>query len=823
LQRDTYAVNKRGQLLHPENYDMGVDVGGPVPGMKKRLFFFGSFNPTINRNIVEGAAGGGLQRDLGETAQRSYSKNYAARIDYNLSSKHQFNLSIFGDPTSTNNAPWAQIDPILFNLSYDNLTGNSKLDYGTRSMAARYSGTLSPTWTLNASFSWGHNHFNETGYADYNQITDRTQAARGNFIAIGRGFVEPTINNTYRTSWDTQKIVKFAGSHTLGLGYSYQRAYYNGIRNYSGPRFTIPATNADGSLALDPDAVGQSTNAQWSLRLATTGDNCTLCPMMNVQGLGQVPVYLRQDRGEFGVPAFSTRSNYHAAYAQDTWQINKYLAILAGYRWEEEKMIGSPGPSGFRAHYTFTDNWSPRVGLTVDPFGKGKTKFFYNFGRFVEYFPLDAGERSLSAEKDFTGARVAPAYTLVNGQRIVTLNQFGTVIPVLDAAHLMNRADGGIDAGITVSFNDPSNPILAGTKLGYAQEHSFGFEQQLPSGFVVSVRYIDRRLERIIEDAAVVSPEGADFFGQTYFLGNISSKLDAAVNPIEYKYAANTAGPGGTNNPLVGMPAQCDPTLATAVYGRIPGAPALGNACFAALGVNGNPAGDPGADGVPDGFVNPVHIYRAVEIEVNKRFSSHWQMLANWRISSLRGNYEGHFRNDNGQTDPGISSLFDFTAGEYNLLGDQFAIGPLNSERRHVVNIYTNYSISSKLLPDRFKFLGGMNLGTGIHVESGLPMSNLAAHPIYLNSGEIPLGGRGALGRTPSDYRIDLHADYPFKISEHVKLVFIGDVFNITNAKTLRMINQLSESTFQQPNPDFKQPISWYNPISLRLGAKLSF
>jgi hypothetical protein len=54
-------------------------------------------------------------------------------------------------------------------------------------------------------------------------------------------------------------------------------------------------------------------------------------------------------------------------------------------------------------------------------------------------------------------------------------------------------------------------------------------------------------------------------------------------------------------------------------------------------------------------------------------------LLSNFRVASLRGNYEGHLRNDNGQTDPGISSLFDFTAGEFNLLGDQFQVGPLNT------------------------------------------------------------------------------------------------------------------------------------------------
>ena len=37
-----------------------------------------------------------------------------------------------------------------------------------------------------------------------------------------------------------------------------------------------------------------------------------------------------------------------------------------------------------------------------------------------------------------------------------------------------------------------------------------------------------------------------------------------------------------------------------------------------------------------------------------------------------------------GQTDPAISSLFDFTAGDFNLLGDQFVPRPLNTERRHI-------------------------------------------------------------------------------------------------------------------------------------------
>src|SRR6185369_6234881 len=90
-----------------------------------------------------------------------------------------------------------------------------------------------------------------------------------------------------------------------------------------------------------------------------------------------------------------------------------------------------------------------------------------------------------------------------------------------------------------------------------------------------------------------------------------------------------------------------------------------------------------GADGLKDGFVDPVRIYKSMEFEVNKSFSKNWQLRANYRIAKLFGNYEGLARNDNGQTDPGISSLFDFTQGDFGLLAGQFTPGVLNTDVRH--------------------------------------------------------------------------------------------------------------------------------------------
>ncbi|MBO0798037.1 MAG: hypothetical protein J2P31_04370, partial [Blastocatellia bacterium] len=808
------------------NYDSGFDLSGPVPRLKNKLLLFGSFNPTIRREIVRGAEGSGLRTILGdETSRRYYTKNYAFKTDVYLTQNHQLNFSIFGDPSSTNNAPFRT-------LNIDNTTADSKIEYGTRNIAVRYNGTINPSWTVNASFSQGRNHFNELGFDNFAQITDLTQTAagqRGQFTAVGLGFFEPTEGRTYRGTIDTQKRAAFLGEHTFGAGYTYQKAFYEGLRDRSGPKYTIPATNADGTLDTIPASIaGQPLNAQFRLRRASdVTDECTLCPLMMIPNpetnvLVPTPVALQQIRGEFGNPVFDTRGSYNAAYLQDTWKINRYVTALLGYRWEQEQVIGAILPqSGTRNAYTFTGQWSPRFGVTVDPFGKGKTKIYFNFGRFHEYLPLDAAERSLSSEKDFTGGWFAPDFDPVT--KLVKLNQFGTVTPVIDSAHLLSGAAGGIDLLPGTSAQDVSNPIVPGTKLGYTDEHLWGFEQQLPNNWVLSVRFIDRHIGRIIEDAASVSPEGAlAGIGQTYYIGNINSKFDAAQNLQPLLFTPSIVTINQTDF-VTNTPTGCV-TSPSGVAGIGPQPKyffATGNSgvCFTQAGIDADGNGIVRPDGNPDGFPDPVRKYRAIEVELNKRFSGGWQLLSNYRYATLRGNYEGHLRNDNGQTDPGISSLFDFTQGALNLLGDQFATGTLNTERRHIINIYGSYELGRNLV----KFLKGLNVGTNLRMNSGIPISELLAHPVYLNAGEIPVGGRGKLGRTPFYTSWDMHFDYRWSLTERLGMRIDVDIFNVPNSQLIRTVNQFRELDGGVLNVDFTNPTAFYPPRSLRLGMRMDF
>jgi hypothetical protein len=304
---------------------------------------------------------------------------------------------------------------------------------------------------------------------------------------------------------------------------------------------------------------------------------------------------------------------------------------------------------------------------------------------------------------------------------------------------------------------------------------------------------------------------------QNSVIGNPGPGLDAFVNEKEVIIPAGT--------PVASFPAGCNAGNTNGVAGAVAGPARDANSniitansiCFlsATAGRNG---GDVGPDGIPDGFIKPIRHYGAWEFEANKSFSKNYLLRVNYRFGELYGNYEGAFRNDNLQTDPGISSLFDFTAGQFNLLGAQFQPGDLPTDRRHVFNSYLSYTLPGS-------FAKGLTLGTAVRAQSGTPISLFANHPVYQNSGEVPLGGRGSLGRTSSFAQMDLRVDKPFKVSERLTLNTGADLFNLFNTQTVTLPDQNRDLSGQPAgsNPDFRRPLTFNPPFYARLYMKVSF
>jgi hypothetical protein len=125
-----------------------------------------------------------------------------------------------------------------------------------------------------------------------------------------------------------------------------------------------------------------------------------------------------------------------------------------------------------------------------------------------------------------------------------------------------------------------------------------------------------------------------------------------------------------------------------------------------------------------------------------------------------------------------------------------------------------------------------LTLGTGITVSTGTPITELGAHPIYSNGGEIPIGGRGALGRTPTTGNVNFHADYLWSMTERFKLRFGTDLFNIANTKRILLLDQRDSLQFGVPDADFLKPTvqtiglnadGIQSPFNARIFARIEF
>ena len=318
------------------------------------------------------------------------------------------------------------------------------------------------------------------------------------------------------------------------------------------------------------------------------------------------PIVYSLLRGNYSNPSIATDVKYNAGFIEDSWTVGKRLTFKPGLRFEQQAM------SGEAIRYVFAHNWAPRMGLILDPTGNRKQKFFASWGRFYEKVPQDISVRAFSFESSVRG--VLYQDTGVNNAAVPTTASY---IPCIGG-----KTAAGFACSIT-SSGGPGNltSVAGGTAAQYQDEVVAGYEQDF-KGFTFTGRFVYRELKRILEDTSGINVTQAENgVDQAYVVANPSASLDIFKNA----------------DPCTGGPT-CDPSTGYTLGG-----------------------GNLGADGKPDGFSNPSRVYKAMELIVAKRLSTNFQLYASYRLSKLYGKFVGYFRNDNSQSDPNISSLFDFT------------------------------------------------------------------------------------------------------------------------------------------------------------------
>ena len=353
--------------------------------------------------------------------------------------------------------------------------------------------------------------------------------------------------------------------------------------------------------------------------------------------------------------------------------------------------------------------------------------------------------------------------------------------PIPDGVATTNALTGAVSTTHFTLLGGSADDIDPNAKLSYYNEWVAGTEYTLARGLEVGVRFVHRDIGRVLEDV------------QPYPLSAIELGVPGAASA---NYLLTNPGPA---TPVV----------------QIPGAATVG-------------------------FEAPVHDFNAVELTATRRLAKRWSLISSYRWSRLTGNFEGFFRNDNGQSDPGISSLYDYPTNDptytsiggaqFGYLGDIRFLGqkgPLPLDRTHDVKLYGSYAFDM-----------GLNLALGLEVQSGAPLTAFAAHPIYDSGGEIPLTVRGAgfqtsdgfQTRTPWTRPLNAQASYTAKLGGR-NLVLSLDALNLFDTQTVLEYNSFSEIRSGVPNPDFGRAGLSGNlagqqlvtPRQFRIGARFEF
>lgn len=782
--------------------DLGGDIGGPI--VKDKLWFFGAFNPQKRKNYY-------LTQTFHTPVENDVTiPFYAGKITWAINPRNTLTASTFGDFT--------KIDGFLATLALTNVNGfgnditafEGRQETGGHNYAFRLNSTITNTFIAEISgglhfqrantipraidapnildnfavlrggnvltpVSTGVNFGAGTGFVDF--VDGRGGSLQRNFSrGPGFGLFSTQERNRYEINAHMQNIV--GGNHTIKWGVELNRNDYNIDTRSSGPAITYGFTPG---LGLTPTN-GADANSVNGMRITNNWLVCTVrgtaitCP--NQAGVDRASAIPGATLAGLGLTVNGTPTTITTAEAfgnpfilRNTTRVRDFQLIGETYTNVESFYVGDDWKFAKNFQLSFGIRWDYQQSYSDGDFTYLK---FNNFD--------DNAAPRFGFIWDFTGKG--------KGKVFANYAQFIEVPIPLDVNVRAGGGDVQTDKNFNVNrLNAPAGSLIVpgvstgATNLGSAatpadvglkpqsiREITAGFEYEIGGDVVLGTRGVYRAMVNVIED-------GSFDDGDTYFI----------FNP-----------------------------------GRIGAGTTEEAAC----------AGDPAHGRAPQCFGRAQRFYRGIEFTANKRFTNNFQFIASYVYSSLIGNYEGLFRNDNGQSDPNITSLFDLQS----LLANTY--GRLPNDRPHQFKFNGSYRTPWKML-----------LSGNFYAQSGVPFNMLIPHPIYGNNegfgvirgtAIVPTVSANDPGfpnvvesigntRTPTTMNLDLGVYYPIRVGEGKELRLTGDWFNVFNSQravTLDQTFSINSGVAGVPpvqNPFWGSALLVQAPSSFRFGAKFTF
>ncbi|MCI0663601.1 MAG: TonB-dependent receptor [Acidobacteria bacterium] len=761
--------------------DAGFDMGGPI--IKEKLLFFGAFNPQRRENRL-------LTQTLREdVSNKITSQFYAGKLTYSINPNHTLNFSTFGDFSRLNGFRQIGLPSDITERNGFGADPNSflgRLETGGHNYAFRLNSTFSPNFI--GEFAFGlhlqrANTIPEESVADVAQVIDSfavlssnntvapvTNASIGgallgfvnspggslqrNFVRQGFGLVSDQDRNRWEFS---AKFQNNFGRHTFKYGFGYTRNIYR-INTVS----TGPAQTFANPLGLELRG-GPDNNQVTGFRVTNNFSVCTtratqiVCPSETAAlAAGLIATQAGYTGGAIFAPITAAEFN------------NNPFLVLASVRVRDFKNIADTHTNlqsfYLQEEFKLTRSLQLNGGLRFD-YQQG----FGNEGK--EYIKLNQTFHNMQPRVgviwDFTGEGRGKFYA--NYAKFLE-----TPIP-LDLNVRAGSENSQTDKNFNVNqFSAPagsvivpgirSNPAIGAVNLGASPtpidpglRPQTVYEGTIGFDYEI-VRNLTVGVRGVYRAQGNVIEDGSFDDGDTYLLFNPGRRYAGSTEEL------------ACSTPSIGC------------FGRA------------------------------------RRYYRGLEFTATRRFTNNWQLIASYVFSSLTGNYEGLFRNDNGQADPNITSLFDLVS----LLNNTY--GRLPNDRPHQFKLDGSYRWPFKL-----------QSSVSFRAQSGRPFDALIPHVVYGDDEgfEVPRGTAinplTGSNRSPRTYGMDLGLSYPISVGDGKEFRLQLDWFNVTNSQrsvrddVTKLISTGVDDPPDVPNPFYGQGAIFQYPSAFRVGLKFKF
>ncbi|HSK44697.1 MAG TPA: TonB-dependent receptor [Candidatus Binatia bacterium] len=542
------------------------------------------------------------------------------------------------------------------------------------------------------------------------------------FANIGNQIFIPsfTIMRRYEFA-DNISLVR--GKHTIKFGgYELYRGNHSESHTFFPGRFVFG--NLPGGLL--------SPCLQVPAACGLTGVNPAAINSIQSVALG-LPQFYQQG---FGNPIYNYPRPFTAAFVQDQWQMAPNFTLNVGVRYELDSQYG--------ALNTDKNNFAPRVSFAWDPFKDHKTVIRAGYGIFyspiygqiadvVQTLGLVNGVRQIA--QTFVPLTASPVSSATIFQTLFAQNKVQCTTPAAGNAACITPADL-TQFGINITHTGPVPPLSVlfsgqpNYQNAYSQQAEFGIEREITKGWAVSLSGI-----------------------YVHTIG-LPVALDTNALPT---------------TPIINAPV------------GLSGVPAGTTVPFRAW----NSAGCAGAL-IVNCFANPLllqndvysskgaALYEGAILEVKKRFSQHFSVLANYTLSKA--------------FDTTTDFNSDFGPFDNTNLSAERALS--NFDQRHKVVIATTFDTGHS----GGHIFSNFQLSPVFKYNSGHPFNLLAGADVNgdrHSTNDRPIGAARNTGLGPDYMDFDMRITRRFKIGDRADLQLLAEGFNLANRTNYASVNNI--------------------------------